>query len=117
MDIETLRTYCLSFKGAEEKTPFDEDTLVFSVRGKMFCLADISSFEFINLKCEPETATALREQYEDVTPGYHMNKNHWNSVKANGRISDTQLKEWIKDSYNLVVEGLPKKVQNELKQG
>ncbi len=114
MNIETLRNYCLSLKGANEKMPFDENTLVFTVKDKMFCLTDLETFESINLKCNPEKAVFLREQYEEVTPGYHMNKRHWNSVRMNGRLPDKLIKEWIKNSYELVIAGLPKKIQDEL---
>jgi predicted DNA-binding protein (MmcQ/YjbR family) len=116
MNIEELRTFCLSLKGTEEKLPFDDRTLVFTVKGKMFCLTDIEDYESINLKCDPEEAVLLRERYEDVIPGYHMNKNHWNTVKTNGNIPDNLLKEWIRKSYDLVVSGLPKKLQKELKE-
>ena len=114
MNIEELRDYCLSFKGATEALPFDDKTLVFSVKGKMFCATDIEDFELINLKCDPEEAILLREQYEDVIPGYYMNKKHWNSIKTKGKVSVKQLEEWIINSYNLVVAGLPKKIQKEL---
>ena len=114
MNIEEFREYCLSFKGAEEKLPFDETTLVFYVKGKMFCLTDIEEFDFINVKCDPEEAVMLREQYEEVIPGYHMNKKHWNSIKTNGNVSDKLIKEWVSNSYNLVVAGLSKKLQKEL---
>ncbi|EKB58259.1 MmcQ/YjbR family DNA-binding protein [Bergeyella zoohelcum] len=75
MNIEEVRNFCLSLKGAEEKMPFDNKTLVFSVKGKMFCATDIETFEFLNLKCDPEEAITLREKYSEVTPGYYMNKN------------------------------------------
>jgi predicted DNA-binding protein (MmcQ/YjbR family) len=114
MNIEELRDYCLSLKATEEGLPFDDNTLVFYVKRKMFCLADIEDFESINLKCDPEEAVLLRERYPTVTPGYHMNKKHWNTVKMDGSIPDAQIKEWIKNSYQLVVAGLPKKVQREL---
>lgn len=114
MNIEELQKYCLSLKATEEKLPFDNKTLVFSVRGKMFCGTDIETYELINVKCNPEKATLLREQYDEVIPGYYMNKIHWNSVKTNGKISNKLLKEWIKNSYDLVVAGLPKKIQKEL---
>ncbi len=114
MNIEELREYCLSLKGVEEKMPFDDKVLVFTVKDKMFCLTDIEDYEFVNLKCNPEKAIELREQYNEVTPGYHMNKKHWNSVKPEGRISNQLMKKWILDSYHLVVAGLPKKVQKEL---
>ena len=114
MDIESLRIFCLTLKGAEEKMPFDDRTLVFSVFGKMFCATDITTFDFINVKCDPEEAIGLREMYRDVTPGYYMNKKLWNSIKTKGQITDTQMKAWILDSYNLVVAGLPKKIQRAL---
>jgi predicted DNA-binding protein (MmcQ/YjbR family) len=114
MNIEELRTFCLSLKGTGEKLPFDDRTLVFYVKGKMFCLTDIENFESINLKCDPEEAVMLRERYEEVIPGYHMSKSHWNTVKTNGKIPDKLLEEWIRKSYALVVAGLPKKLQKEL---
>ncbi len=114
MDIETLRDYCLSLKGAEEKMPFDDKVLVFTVKDKMFCLTDIEDYEFINVKCNPEVAIELRERYSDVIPGFHMNKKHWNSIKPKGRISDELIKKLVLDSYHLVVAGLPKKVQKTL---
>ena len=114
MNIEELRIFCLSLKGAEESLPFDNKTLVFSVKGKMFCATDLDDYELINLKCNPEEAILLREKYADVIPGYYMNKKHWNSVKTNGTISDNLIEKWIKDSYNLVVAGLPKRIQKEL---
>lgn len=109
MNIETLRDFCLSLPEAEEGLPFGGDTLVFRVRGKMFCLTSIDQFEYINLKSDPEKAIELRELYEEVTPGYHMNKKHWNSIRTNGRIPDAQIKEWIKDSFRLVVASMSKK--------
>ncbi len=114
MNIEEFRDYCLSFKSVEEKLPFDETTLVFYVKGKMFCLTDIDAFDYINVKCDPEKAIRLREQFDEVIPGYHMNKKHWNSIKTGGRLSDKQIKEWIKDSYDLVVAGLPKKLRESM---
>ncbi len=113
MDIETYRSYCLSIKGAEEKTPFDKTTLVFSVKGKMFSSTNIDTFELINVKCDPEETLLLREKYEEVIPAYYMNKKHWNSILTNGKITNGQIEKWIKDSYYLVVAGLPKKVREE----
>ncbi len=115
MNIEAFREFCLSFPGTTEGLPFDETTLVFYVKGKMFSLTDIDAFEYINLKCDPEKAVRSREKHEGVTPGYHMNKKHWNSVRMDGSIPDDTLVEWIKESYQLVVATLPKKVQKELK--
>lgn len=114
MNIEELRNFCLSLKGAEESMPFDDKTLVFSVKRKMFCATDINTYEFVNLKCDPDKAIQLREQYNEVIEGYYMNKKHWNSVKTKGEITDKQFQEWIKDSYDLVVLALPKKIQKEL---
>lgn len=114
MNIEELREFCLSFKGAGENFPFDEEILVFSVKGKMFCLTNINQYERINLKCDPDEAIELREQYAEVTAGWHMNKKHWNSVRIDGKIPNKLLKTWIVNSYDLVVKGLPKKAQREL---
>ncbi len=115
MDIEQYREYCIAKPGVTEEFPFDENTLVFKVMGKMFTLCDVQAFESINLKCEPEKAVELREQYEGVTAGYHMSKKHWNTIVMDGSINDKLIRGWIDDSYNLVVAGLPKKIQAELK--
>ena len=115
MNIEELRDYCLSKKGVEETLPFGPETLVFKVIGKIFLLTGLDNkpIEF-NVKCDPEKAIALREQYDCVKPGYHMNKKHWNTITVDGSVSDKQLHEWITDSYNLVVSGLPKIQQEKL---
>lgn len=102
MDLESFRDYCLKKRNVTEEFPFGEDTLVFKVNSKMFALTDVETFESINLKCDPEKAIELREQYDAVQPGYHMNKKHWNTVMADGSISDKLLKEWIDHSYELV---------------
>ncbi|MCD4744749.1 MAG: MmcQ/YjbR family DNA-binding protein [Bacteroidales bacterium] len=114
MNIEEYRNFCLSLKEADEGFPFDKKTLVFTIKGKMFSLTNIETFELINVKCDPEEAITLREQYGAVIPGYYMNKKHWNSIKMNGSISDQKIKDWIKQSYSLVVLSLPKKIQKEL---
>ena len=114
MDIESFREYCLSFKGVTEKFPFDESTLVFYVQGKMFCLTDVDAFDFINVKCDPEKAVALRERYPAVLPGYHMSKKHWNSLAMDGSLPVPLVKQWIRDSYDLVVASLPRKLREEL---
>ncbi|MCD4789500.1 MAG: MmcQ/YjbR family DNA-binding protein [Bacteroidales bacterium] len=114
MNIEEYRTFCLSLKEAEEGMPFDKNTLVFTIKGKMFSLTIIDTFGLINVKCEPEEAIILRERFDAVIPGYYMNKKHWNSIKMDGTIPDKQIKEWIKISYSLVVSTLPKKIQKEL---
>lgn len=108
MNIESFREYCLTKKGATEETPFGPDTLVFKVLGKMFALTGFS-FESINLKCDPEYIESLREQYDAVIPGYHMNKQHWNTIKMDGSIDEQLLHQWIDDSYSLVVATLTKK--------
>ncbi len=114
MNIEELREYCISKKGVTESFPFDEVTLVFKVSGKMFALTDLVDALSVNLKCDPEKAIALREEYPSVLPGYHMNKQHWNTVLIDGSISDNLIKEWIDHSYDLVVKSLTKKQQQEL---
>lgn len=111
MDIETYRAYCLSLPQTTESFPFDANTLVFKVAGKMFALLDVELFESVNLKCEPEMAEELRERYDAVLPGYHMNKKHWNTVLVNGSITDKLLLQWTKLSYDLVVASLPKKIR------
>jgi len=111
MNIEDIRRICLSKKGVTESFPFDDDTLVFKVAEKMFCLSNLTPPISINLKCNPERAIELRERYEDVIPGYHMNKKHWNTVKLDGTLKKSQIKEWINHSYDLVVDGLPKKTR------
>ena len=108
MNIEDYRDYCLAKKGVTESFPFDEDTLVFKVGGKMFALTNLSNFDNgIALKCDPEKAIQLREQFPDEVEGaYHMNKKHWNNVKPNGSVPDLVIKEWIDQSYLLVYNSL-----------
>lgn len=109
MNIEDFRAYCLAKAGTTEELPFDEDTLVFKVYGKMFALCSISDYgKGIALKCDPEMAVALREQYPQVLPGYHMSKLHWNTVLPEAGLPDNLLQQWIDDSYSLVVANLPK---------
>lgn len=116
MNIEQYREYCISKKGVTEEFPFDENTLVFKVMGKMFALTGVDTFGTVNLKCDPELAIQLREQHDGVVPGYHMNKKHWNTVSFEGDIKEELLKEWIDHSYNLVVKGLTKKLKLELEE-
>jgi len=111
MNIEEFRDYCLLKPGVTEDMPFGEDTLVFKVGGKIFALTDINTFSSINLKCDPERALELRDQYSFVQPGYHMNKKHWNTVVLNGGISRALLTELIDLYYTLVYSGLPKVVK------
>lgn len=115
MNIEELRLYCLSKKAVTESFPFDEVTLVFKVMDKMFLLTNIDGELSMNVKCEEEMAIELREKYPAVLPGYHMNKRLWNTVILDGSISDDIVKAWIDNSYQLVVEKMPKKKQMELK--
>lgn len=114
MDLETIRDYCLKKKGVTEELPFDEDSPVYKVRGKIFLIASLTPPLSINLKCDPEKAVELRERYDAVTPGYHMNKKHWNTVMINGSVSAKLILEWIDDSYKLVMKGLNKKEKLEL---
>ena len=105
MNIETIREYAISLDDVTESFPFDEETLVFKVGGKMFMLLALDSQPTqFNVKCDPDRAIALREEYGCVLPGYHMNKKHWNTIIADGTLSAKQLKEMILDSYNLVVK-------------
>ena len=115
MDIEQLREYCLSKTGTEETLPFGPDTLVYKVGGKVFLLTGLDSAELgFNVKCDPDKALELREQFSCVLPGYHMNKKHWNTIVVDGSVSSKQLKEWIDHSYGLVVESLPKKIRDNM---
>jgi predicted DNA-binding protein (MmcQ/YjbR family) len=102
MDIVSLRDYCISKKSATESFPFGEDTLVFKVSGKIFALVNLDGDLSINLKCDPALAIELRERYSSVTPGYHMNKKHWNTVMLNGSILDKEILSWIDHSYDLI---------------
>lgn len=115
MNIEEFREFCLSFKSVTEEFPFDNNTLVFKVMGKMFALCDVEDFESINLKCDPVKAVQLREEYPGVViPGYHMNKKHWNTIMMDNNLPDDLIGDWITDSYNRVVAKLPKKDQKKL---
>lgn len=114
MFLEELRTYCLAKPGVTEHFPFDNRTLVFKVMNKMFALCDVEDFDSVNLKCDPEQAIDLRERYDAVKPGYHMNKQHWNTVSINSDVPDNMLFELTDHSYDLIVASLPKKIRNEL---
>lgn len=109
MNIDSFIAYCSAKPGVTEETPFGPETLVMKVKGKMFALTGIDSFSHIALKVEPETGVELREQYDSVVPAYHMNKKHWINVKMDGGVPDKLVKQWIDNSYELVVKGLPKK--------
>ena len=118
MDIQSFYEYCLAKKGVTEHFPFDEDTLVFKVGGKMFALSSLTEWEkntpSINLKCDPDRALELRAQYDGINAGYHMSKVHWNTVAVNGDVPLSLLKELIDHSYDLVFKSLTKKLQSEI---
>lgn len=115
MNIEEFRQFCLALGPVEETFPFDEVTLVFKIGGKMFALTGLDSPEFaVNLKCDPEKSAELREKYEEVQPGFHMNKLHWNTVNFEGSLSDDFLKDLIRHSYDLIVSKLPRKILAEI---
>lgn len=121
MNIEEIYEYCMAKPGVTEDFPFDKNTLVFKVCGKMFALCGLQKWEngdkSINLKCDPLWATELRTSYQDIVPGWHMSKKHWNTVLLhNQNINPSFLKKLIDHSYAMVVKGLPKKVQQELQQ-
>ena len=110
MDIEQLRDYCLSKPLTEEGLPFGPNVLVFKVKGKIFLLASLDTPQLqFNVKCNPDLAEELREQYSCVIPGFHMNKKHWNTIIPDGSVSTAQLKEWIDDSYDLIFKSVKTK--------
>ncbi len=112
MNTEELRQYCLSKKEVTEGFPFGNDTLVFKVRGKIFLLVSLSSQQLqFNVKSDPEKAIELREQYDAIQPGYHMNKKLWNTVIMDGSLPKKLITEMIDDSYFLIIKSLPKKDQ------
>jgi len=108
MNIEEYREYCLSKPGVTEGFPFGPDTLVLRVGGKIFTIAGFENFERVNLKCDPERAIELREEYTGIIPGYHMNKQHWNTVYTDGSVPQKLVRELIDHSYDLVLKSLPK---------
>lgn len=115
MHIDEILQFCNQLKATEETFPFDKRTLVFKVKNKMYALVDIEEPVSINLKCDPEEAIDLRERYPEIIPGFHMNKNHWNTVSLIGNLSNVHIQEMIVKSYELVVASLPKKLKDELK--
>lgn len=117
MDIEYIREYCLGKPQVTEHFPFDEDTLVFKVAGKMFVLAPLKKWEkgfaSINLKCNPEYALELRENYESIEAGWHMSKKHWNSLYIyKGELKPQLIVELIDHSYDMVIKSLPRKIRD-----
>lgn len=110
MNIEELRDFVLSLKDVDESFPFGEDTLVFKTSNKIFLLVSLSSVPLqFNVKCDPDYAIELREQYPCILPGYHMNKQHWNTIIIDGTLSGAQLKQFINDSHKLVTPKFRKK--------
>lgn len=115
MNLVELQQYCLSKKSVTQDFPFGETTLVFRVKEKIFALTSVGDHPVtVNLKCDPDRAAELRERYDEVIPGYHMNKKHWNTVNIMGSISDKELKNMIDHSYELVVKTLSKKLREDL---
>lgn len=116
MDVEQFREYCLAKKGVTEDFPFDEVTLCMRVMGKIFAITGLDNEQFqVNLKCDPDYALELREQYDEVKPGWHMNKQHWNTVVFEGALEERLLQHLIDQSYDLVVKSLKKADQEALK--
>jgi predicted DNA-binding protein (MmcQ/YjbR family) len=111
-----LRKLCLGFPGAFEDFPFGPETSVFKVEGKLFALSALRSSPLrVSLKCEPELAESLRGSYPDaVLPGYHLNKRHWNTVLADGSLSDEMVRDMVEDSYDLVVAAMSRAVRARL---
>jgi predicted DNA-binding protein (MmcQ/YjbR family) len=119
MNIEQLRDYCLKKKAVTEAFPFDADTLVFKVLGKMFALFPLEKWEqgegWVNLKCDPEYALELRAEYESIQPGWHMSKTNWNSVLIyKGELSSKLILELIDHSYDMVLKGMTKKLRDQI---
>ena len=116
MDLAQFREYCLTKPQVTEGTPFGEDVLVFKIGGKMFALASLDEVpSTVNLKCDPDQALELRDRYEQVRPGYHMNKKHWNTVEIDSGLRETELRKMVDHSYELVVQSLPRTVRAKLK--
>lgn len=116
MNLETLRDYCLAKPAVTEELPFGPETLVFKVMGKMFVITSLDTEDLrISLKCNPEKAVQLREEYDFVQPGFHLNKTHWNTVYIGGYVKDSLVKEFIDHSYQTVIDGLPKKLREQLR--
>lgn len=120
MNIEQLRDYCINKNGVTEDFPFDEDVLVLKVLDKIFLLTSLQSWEngwpTVSLKCDPEYAQELRAEFESIEPGYHMNKRHWNTIKINlGDLQSAFILELIDHSYDMVLKGMTKKMQETLK--
>ncbi len=114
MNLEKVREHCLKKKGVTESLPFNEDSPVYKVMGKIFLIANLVPPVSISLKCDPEKAVELRERYDFVRPGYHLNKKHWNTVELTNTATDRVILEWIDDSYLLVINSLKKTDKDKL---
>jgi predicted DNA-binding protein (MmcQ/YjbR family) len=114
MDIETLRLHCLSKPGTTEGFPFGPNVLVFKVMNKMYALIGMDEPTRVNLKCDPAHAIELRERHPEVQPGYHMNKQQWNTVSFLGALTDAHILSMVDDSYRLIAASLPAKTRAEL---
>jgi len=114
MNVEEVRSVCIARKGVSEGFPFDDTTLVVKVGGKIFALINLDNNPSVNLKCDPERSIDLRERYDAIIPGYHMNKSHWNTLILDGSLPDRLIAELINHSYDLVLASLPKKTQDEV---
>jgi predicted DNA-binding protein (MmcQ/YjbR family) len=114
--LEEIHEYAMAKPGTSDGYPFGPGALVLKVRGKMFALlADEADPLTISLKCEPELATVLRDSYGSVAPGYHLNKRHWITVTVDASVEE-ELPGWIDDSYDLVVDGLPRREREALRE-
>ena len=112
MDAKALRAWCLEQNGAVEEFPFGEQTSVFKVAGKIFALSALAGDPLeVSVKCEPGLALALRDSYPAIRPGYHLNKQHWNTITIDGSMPDQHVRDMIEDSYDLIVSALPKRVR------
>ncbi|MCB0608067.1 MAG: MmcQ/YjbR family DNA-binding protein [Lewinellaceae bacterium] len=122
MDLETFRQYCLSKPGVEESYPFKGEAVWMKVGGKLFGMANVTEmrmdgefvppFHFMNLKCDPEKAAALREQFPAIQPGWHQDKKHWNTLFMDGSLADALILELIDHACGLVFSNLPEKLKN-----
>lgn len=113
MDIESIRQYCLSRKGATEDSPFGEEYLVYRVFQKIFACIDLTRPQLVALKCDPERAAGLREHYEGITGAWHWNKRYWNDVRFDADVDDALILELVDHSVSEVVRKLPRKLQAE----
>lgn len=116
MNVETVREFCLSLPLATEDFPFDEETLVFRVLGRIFAMIDLTDTSWFVLKCDPDYALVLRDAHEEIVGAWHMNKRHWNQVNIFGRLPDTLIHSMIRHSYTEVVRKLPKRLKVENQQ-